>query len=81
MQENEALKADDENGTKGNYFLKITLTEAVFAVLIIIIALICKFFWTNSFSEFSVWYGENMTSDTDIDEVTGVFSDGGADEI
>lgn len=80
--EAEKNEITDENAERGgNYFLKITVTEAIFVLIILIIVLTCKFVWNKGFSRFSEWYSVNMTSDTDPDEVLGAFADGGADEV
>ena len=74
--ENDAAPAE-----KGNYFLKITVTEAIIVLTVLIFFLSAKFFWRGGYSAIAEWYGKNMTGDTSAEEILDAFADGGTDEV
>lgn len=82
MEQENIKVSENSKGEEGsNYFLKITLTEALLVILILLIILACKFFLAKEFGKISEWYADNIAVDTDPDEVIGTLADGGIDEI
>lgn len=82
--ENQNIPPDKEKNAPnggGNYFLKITVTEAIFVILTLIFIISVKYFWSEGYSAIAEWYGKNMTADTSAEEIISSLSDGEADEI
>lgn len=57
-------------------FFQITLLECILAVLIVLLALALKFFVPKTYKAAQRWYAENVTVDTNADEIIkGVYDE------
>ena len=60
-----------------NTVAKIITAEAVFVITVLITVVIAKYFFKPAFKDFKEWYKDNLTSDTDVNEIIS----GDKDEI
>lgn len=58
-----------ESDNTNNYFLKITVVEAIAAAIILITVLVMKFFFKDQFLSLKKIYRELFLSDTSVSEV------------
>lgn len=66
---------------QGNYFFKITVTEAVLVLLTLLLVLVLKLFFAEGFDAARGWYDQHLLSDTDTREVLDAVTDGGSDAV
>ena len=71
-------KNNESKNNSKNYISRITLTQCICMIIILLSIFTVKYFFKGTYNELKEWYKENICIDTDINEV--LIPDGDIDE-